>query len=158
VQTESLRSVLEQDHHEIDEGVEPIVSGGAVTAEQRKSLVRAIDALRRHIYAEEELLFPALRAAGLVGPILVMLREHAEMWQSLDALDRLLESGATGDDALPVLCRQLFGQLQAHNPKEETILYPQADSALSAEEVSRVRAFLDSGQLPEGWMCRHLQV
>lgn len=157
METETLRAVLEREHQEIDAGVEPVTGQGTVDADQRQALLRAMVALRRHIYAEEELLFPPLREAGLVGPILVMLREHAQMWQSLEALDRLLDSGSVGDDALPVLSRQLFAQLQAHNPKEETILYPQAD-ALPTGVVSGVRDFLDSGQLPEGWMCQHLQV
>jgi iron-sulfur cluster repair protein YtfE (RIC family) len=150
--------VLEREHRAIDAAIEPLVTGGAVSAERRKALVHGVGALRRHIYAEEELLFPQLRAAGLVAPVLVMLREHAQMWQTLDALDRLLESAAIGDDAIPVLARQLFAQLQAHNPKEEAILYPQLDVALGADEAAHLRWFLDSGQVPQDWLCQQLQV
>jgi iron-sulfur cluster repair protein YtfE (RIC family) len=155
---ESLRSVLEGEHREIDAAIEPLLGGGAVSAERRQAFVRAVGALRRHIYAEEELLFPQLRAKGMVAPVLVMLREHAQMWQTLDALDRLLESAAIGDDAIPVLARQLFAQLQAHNSKEEAILYPQAELTLSADGRAQLREFLRSGQLPEDWMCQQLQV
>ena len=48
-------------------------------------VVRAMESLRRHIFLEEQLLFPPLREAGMIAPVLVMLREHGEIWQSLDA-------------------------------------------------------------------------
>ncbi len=156
--TESLQSVLEDEHRAIDSAIEPLVAGGSVSAERREAMVQAADTLRRHIYAEEELLFPQLRAARMVGPVLVMLREHAQMWQTLDALDRLLESTPIGDDAIPVLARQLFTQLQAHNPKEEAILYSQIEVALGSDELAQLRQFLESGQLPQDWMCQQLQV
>ncbi|HEY3459830.1 MAG TPA: hypothetical protein VGL52_03315 [Casimicrobiaceae bacterium] len=36
--------------------------------------------LRRHAYVEHEILLPPLMKAGLVMPVLVMKREHAQMW------------------------------------------------------------------------------
>lgn len=153
---ESLQLMLVSEHRAIDAAIEPLVEGGAVSAERRKALVHAVEVLRRHIYAEEEMLFPQLRAAGMVGPVLVMLREHAQMWQTLDALDRLLESAAIGDDAIPVLARQLFAQLQAHNPKEEAILYSQLEVVLGSDEAAHLRQFLGSGQLPQDWICQQL--
>lgn len=156
MQPESLRSVLEREHRHIDAAIQPVLASSTVGVEQRSALLRAIVALRRHIYAEEELLFPALRNNGMVGPILVMLREHAQMWGTLDALELRLD--ADDDSEVPALCGALFTQLQAHNPKEEAILYPQADSMLDAGELSHLRAFLDAGELPSGWACQHLQV
>lgn len=156
MQPESLRSVLEQEHRHIDAAIEPVVGSSTIGGEQRSALLDATTVLRRHIYAEEELLFPALRDAGLVGPILVMLREHAQMWGTLEALDHRLD---THDDTeVPTLCGELLAQLQAHNPKEETILYPQADTVLDTDALSHLRAFLDAGELPSGWACQHLQV
>ena len=51
------------------------------------------------------------------------------------------------------LCRQLTVRLLHHNLKEEKILYPRADDALHPAAASRLREFLHSGQLPEGWVC-----
>jgi hypothetical protein len=51
------------------------------------------------------------------------------------------------------LCRELVVQLQHHNPKDEQILDPQADQVLHGEVGSRLKAFIESGQLPEGWVC-----
>jgi iron-sulfur cluster repair protein YtfE (RIC family) len=91
-----------------------------------------------------------------MGPIMVMLREHAQMWQTLDLVESLLGAHAP-DVALQNTCRELFTQLRSHNPKEEQILYPQADDHLSPSEQTRLRAFSDSGQIPEGWTCAGLR-
>lgn len=124
----------------------PLGSGG-----RPGQLAAATAALRRHIYLEEEFLFPALSAGGLAAPIFVMLREHAQIWQTLDTLERAIAGGDTSD-ALQ-LCHQLLVQLQHHNMKEERILYPETDQALSADAAVRLTEFLVSGSLPDGWVC-----
>lgn len=81
--TESLVDALEREHQQIDHAIDDFLSeGGDATA-----LLGAITALRRHIYLEEEYLFPALPDPALAAPVFVMLREHAQMWRLLDALD-----------------------------------------------------------------------
>lgn len=87
-----------------------------------------------------------------MAPVFVMLREHAQMWLILDALERDLECGIASDAAL-ARCNQLTIQLQQHNLKEERILYPQADDVLTGSASEQLRTFLDSGELPEGWVC-----
>lgn len=153
--TESLEIALEREHREIDAGIEGFAGDGSARVQDRAALADAIGSLRRHIYAEEELLFPPLRAAGLLGPVLVMLREHGEMWETLDSLERLLQSD--DDDPVAAARRQLLRQLQNHNAKEETVLYPQAEGMLTARAVACLRAFLDSGTLPPGWTCQHMR-
>lgn len=148
MQTGSLAAALEREHHEIDAGFAAFTSAPW----DLRPLGHAIGALRRHIYLEEEFLFPLLREAepGLAPPVFVMLREHAQIWGTLDALERELASG-TGTalalrKRLAVLCLH-------HNLKEETILYPRADQALPGAAADRLRAFIGSGELPEGWIC-----
>lgn len=149
MEIESLAAALEREHREIDEGIEAFTAGPP--SRDQQPLRCAIRALRRHIYLEEEFLFPPLHQAGLVAPVLVMLREHAQMWKLLDSLERQLDAGAAG--AGLTLCQQLSVQLQHHNLKEERILYPRADEALTASATAQLRAFLDSGELPDGWVC-----
>ena len=149
--SEPLAAALEREHREIDEGIARFVadpsSAGAVA-----SLAVAIAALRRHIYLEEEFVFPVLSAGGLVAPIFVMLREHAQIWQTLDALEPDVAS-SDGTPDVSLAGHQLLVQLQHHNMKEERILYPDAERVLPAEAASRLRAFLQAGTLPEGWVC-----
>jgi site-specific DNA-cytosine methylase len=47
---------------------------------------------------------------------------------------------------------------QHHNPKEERILYPQADQALTPAAAARLQTFLASGELPDGWVCERARV
>jgi len=148
----SLAAVLEREHHDIDNGIEAfaaLLAAGEVDAEP---LRRAAGALRRHIYIEEALVFPPLRDAGLVAPVFVMLREHGQLWRTLDALDAELRL-ASDAPTLQKLCKELVVELQHHNPKEEQILYPQADQVLTALVNAQLRRFLDSGQMPDGWVC-----
>ena len=148
METISLAAALEREHHEIDAGVAAFTAAPS----DRQPLMRAIRALRRHIYLEEEFLFPLLREAepGLAAPIFIMLREHAQIWATLEMLERELDDGAVVGSAL---CRQLSVRLLHHNLKEEKILYPRADEALQPAAAGRLRAFLGSAGLPDGWVC-----
>lgn len=143
--TETLATALEREHHEIDAGIagflaDPGAGDGALRA--------AVDALRRHIYLEEVLVFPSLREAGLMAPVFVMLREHGEMWRLLDQAD-----GSDDPDRLSTLCAELMPLLEAHNGKEEPILYPQVDAVLDDDLSAILREFLASGSMPGGWVC-----
>ena len=152
MEIESLAGALEREHQEIDAGIGAFTAGPPAGGRDRARLARAVHALRRHIYLEEEFLFPLLREAepGLMAPIFVMLREHAQLWRTLDSLERELDAG-TGDGVRA--CRQLAVQLLHHNQKEEKILYPQADQALPEAAAAKLREFLAAGELPAGWVC-----
>lgn len=150
--TEPLSATFEREHREIDHAL--LAVNDHVIDLHR--LVDAVHTLRRHIYAEEEFMFPALREAGLTGPVLVMLREHAEMWQLLDDIDAQIAAEGAAHQLCDAAAR-LLGMLQRHNPKEETILYPQVDAVIDAEPASMLRQILVGGDLPEGWRCQHLR-
>ena len=109
-------------------------------------------ALRRHIFLEEEFLFPPLRDAGFVAPIFVMLREHGELWRTMQAIEEALEA-ESADSLVPGQCKWLLAQLEKHNSKEEPILYPHADAVLGAPASAEPRAFLEQGRMPDGWVC-----
>jgi regulator of cell morphogenesis and NO signaling len=150
--TGTLAAALEREHREIDEGIAAYLVGQAEGPGGIEPLTQAIAALRRHIFLEEEFLFPPLRAAGLIAPVFVMLREHGEIWDTLDAVDALLRAGAprgTVDEA----CQTLLAQLGRHNSKEEPILYPRADDVLDGDASASLEAFLAAGEVPPGWVC-----
>ncbi|HLT10580.1 MAG TPA: hemerythrin domain-containing protein [Micromonosporaceae bacterium] len=150
--TESLAVALEREHREIDEGIAEFTAALAAGVVEADPLLRASQALRRHIYLEERFLLPPLREAGFAAPVFVMLREHGQIWRTLDTLDSQVASGA--DPAtLHQTCRELEVQLQHHNLKEERILYPQSDHVLTETAQSELRDFLEKGHLPDGWVC-----
>lgn len=152
MEIETLAAALEREHREIDEGIAAFMSGDQ--AGNEKPLFRAIHALRRHIYLEEEFVFPLMRKSepALSAPVFVMLREHGQMWQVLDSLEQEPNVTGSGGDGL-TLCRRLTVLLLHHNPKEEKILYPRADGLLPEPAATRLREFIASGQLPLGWTC-----
>ncbi|MGH2833878.1 MAG: hemerythrin domain-containing protein [Solirubrobacteraceae bacterium] len=148
----TLRAALEREHREIDAGIEAFSAGQAQGARTIESLTRAMRALRRHIYLEEQFLFPAMRE-GFAIPIGVMQHEHGQIWRTLDVLeDQLHDSG----DSASVLDRshELLSQLERHNAKEEPIFYSQADRSLTPSASAQLQAFLDTGQMPYGWVCQ----
>jgi hemerythrin-like domain-containing protein len=149
---QTLASALEREHREIDAGIEAFTSGSR--AGDALSLSGAIQALRRHIYLEEEFLFPPLRedAPALSAAVQVMLREHGQMWDVLDPLEREIVTASRGETAL-TLCRQLVDMLSPHHLKEEEILYAAADDLLTRPAEVRLRGFLAYARLPEGWSC-----
>jgi Hemerythrin HHE cation binding domain. len=156
MENDTLAAALEREHRDIDQGIETFTTGLAAGDSQTESLRRAMDALRRHIYLEEEFLFPPLRQAGLVAPIFVMLREHGQLWKTLETLDTALGEKSLGA-SVPQVCAELVAQLQAHNSKEEPIIYPQADTVLTPAGSAQLKAFLDSAQTPDGWVCHGAQ-
>ena len=144
-------AALEHEHHEIEAGINAFLEGLSLGETRMPELTRAVDALRRHIYLEEEFLFPPLRAAGMIPPVLVMLREHGEIWRTLDAI-QILDPGADREGARE-RCGELLAQLDIHNAKEEPIIYPQGDAVLTDEAKRELHGFIDSGRMPQGWVC-----
>lgn len=147
----TLSAALEQEHHDIDGGIEEFSSGLKHGETDPAPLLKAMQALRRHIYLEEEFLFPPLKAS-LMMPIFVMLREHGEIWDAMDGLDAMLASDADAD-SLRNACRELLATLEAHNTKEEPVIYPQADTALDEATSAKLQEFLDIGTMPNDWRC-----
>ena len=147
-----LADALTREHHEIDEGIEAYLAGLDGGPVDTTALQRAMRALRRHIYLEERFLFPPLREAGMMMPILVMLKEHGELWRAMDALDDALATGADAA-ALREHCRGMLSLLESHNSKEEPIVYPRADADLADFQRVQLAQFLADGTFPDGWVC-----
>lgn len=147
-----LSAALQAEHREIDAGIEEYARTAQAGQPQVEPVLRAMGALRRHIYLEEAMLFPSLREAGLVAPVFVMVREHGEIWRSMDALEAAVATDA-GGTAAAAICREMVKQLEAHNMKEEMILYPQADAVVTGGDSEALQRFLATGSMPDGWVC-----
>lgn len=150
--TATLAEALADEHRVIDAGIEAFAQGVAGGKPPVATMLKALEAHRRHIYLEEAMLFPPLRAGGLFAAILVMLKEHGEMWQIMDELAPLVAAGGT-DPAVPGLCEKFVALVAKHNEKEEATIYAKADATLSAPATAELRAFMASGAMPDGWVC-----
>ena len=148
----TLSVALEREHQEVDSAIgaflEKLAGGTVDTAE----LTAALTALRRHIYLEEEILFPPLRTGARMMSIFGMIRGHGEIWHTIDALAAGLADGADAA-ALREHAARLLELLTAHNKVEEPVIYPGADADLSPEQASTLGDFLADGVMPDGWVC-----
>lgn len=141
----SIQAALEREHRDIDDCLSDYLSDPSLT----DVLLTGLHALKRHIYLEEEFLFPPLRDAGLTMPVQVMIREHGELWRLTDAL----ESQMGDPEAAAATASKLAALLDLHNSKEEPMLYPHAGTALTSQAAEQLEIFLGMGSLPHGWVC-----
>jgi regulator of cell morphogenesis and NO signaling len=81
-----------------------------------------------------------------------MLRQHAQIWKTLDSRERALASEAARNTARG-LGRQLAVQLRHHNLKEEKVLYPLAmfDRAAPGSARGLVRTHHAKRGRPHRW-------
>ncbi|MEB3980024.1 hemerythrin domain-containing protein [Mycobacterium sp. 663a-19] len=150
----ALSAALEREHREIDSGIEAFLEKLDCGSLQPEPLTAALEALRRHIYIEEVFLFPPIREAGLAMPIFVMMREHGELWRTMDTLKDLLADGRDGG-RLRDTCRRLLDLLDQHNSKEEPVVYPHADADVPPQTTAELTRFIETGHTPGGWVCQH---
>lgn len=151
----SLAEAFTREHHEIDAGIEAYVAAAeADPLDRAVPLLAAMEALRRHIYLEEEVVFPRLPVATLMMPLMVMRREHGELWRRMDDLAARIEADGAESADLEAACGELLQLLDNHNSKEEPIIYPHLDGDLNVNEQARVREMLATDTLPEGWVCQ----
>ncbi|NME89455.1 hemerythrin domain-containing protein [Corynebacterium stationis] len=83
----SLAAAFTAEHHDIDAGIEQYLADTAAPDPRQRAvpLQNAMAALRSHIYLEEEIVFPHLPKGALMMPLIVMRKEHGEIWQRMDA-------------------------------------------------------------------------
>jgi hemerythrin-like domain-containing protein len=96
-----------------------------------------------HHGKEEEFLFPALEAAGVMregGPIGVLLGEHDEGRRLVSRLDQCVADHRSGDRQAAAGIQETItayvNLLQQHITKEDTVLFPLADERLGAEQAA----------------------
>jgi len=146
----SLRGIneaLSWDHDRLDDLEARAFQARARGDSERAVAVFAIFAfgLRRHIRFEEELLFPEFEArlglSSAMGPGAVMRDEHRAI---LECLGRIERSIGDPDSSAESTRRALHAILGSHNFKEENIVYPGTDGAMSPSErdalVARIQA------------------
>ncbi len=134
----TLSNHMADNHHHCDELF--ATAEQAVESEQWPQAAEAhqgfIDAMERHLKAEEELLFPAFEeASGMTeGPTSMMRHEHEQMRSLFAQMSQALQAQRS-DDYLGA-SETLLIMMQQHNAKEEQILYPMLDQMLAAQAES----------------------
>lgn len=149
----SLHAALKQDFALIERGIQDFLDrrGGLSAATQ--SLRESIATLRRHIYIEEEFLFPALRDAGEIGPVFAMSTEHHDLWSTLDQMELQLADGSP-EAVQQQTCQILMAEFDRHSSAEDPIVFGHAQDSLTSQEQATLRSFVENSVLPPSWVCR----
>ncbi|MCG6862179.1 MAG: hemerythrin domain-containing protein [Chromatiaceae bacterium] len=135
---DSISGYMTDDHRRCDHLLAACEAG--VSARSWPALEEAADglgsALERHFKLEEEVLFPELEQvdARSRGPVGVMRMEHAQMRKMISELATAARE-RDSDRCFGIL-ETLHMFIQQHNTKEEGVLYPLADGALTAQAPS----------------------
>jgi len=110
-----------------------------------------------HHRKEEDVLFPAMAAAGIPqegGPLGVMLHEHEEGRSFIRGLRQSTRAMAGGDaaarDELVSNARGYVALLRAHIAKEDMVLFPMAGAAIAPGEQARVAEAFEHIEQAEG--------
>ncbi len=131
----NISQYLSNDHGTCDElysSLENIVTKGDWEKTHKKAQV-FFDAMEQHFALEEEILFPTLEdyTGMTMGPTAVMRMEHKQMRVLMKEMQEALAE--KNKDTVLGSGETLLILIQQHNMKEENILYPMADDALSEE-------------------------
>jgi hemerythrin-like domain-containing protein len=139
----TISELLESDHVRLDDLADRMCR--TVQVEPLRAVVLAhlfAGGLKRHIRAEETILFPlfSARLGGETHQVALMEREHVAIVHYVDRL--LLAAGRAvdpswRDEAIEDLLRAQHGLaavLSEHNDKEERTLFPLLDRTLSEEQ------------------------
>jgi len=125
-----------EEHHEFCDEIFAAAENAALSGELTEAARQFADfrnQMEAHFRAEETLLFPGFEEAtgNIYGPTEVMRGEHRHMREMMEAMEKSIRDGDAGDYA--GLSETLLIMMQQHNHKEEGMLYPMCDNALSAD-------------------------
>ena len=141
-----VEELFPADHQRIDDILERVLRH----EDEINSFAELQHALIRHIYWEEEFLFPAVEARGLSGPPRIMRVEHGQICRLLEEFEKALGSG---QPIRPDRLQGLKRLLAAHNSKEESVLYPMADTMLGQDSLNELLDRIIAAKMPSGWQC-----
>jgi iron-sulfur cluster repair protein YtfE (RIC family) len=148
---DTVTAYLTWDHDELDLMLHDVVHiVDDQEWEQADDHMRELAArLTRHIQLEEAILFPLFEErVAMIGPTQVMRSEHREILAALDRMRGAIES--RDPDGFSGSLRDLVTRLTPHNDKEENVLYPAIDRAVSQTEratlLDRVLGYRAAGE------------
>ena len=146
--TATITAYFEQDHDRLDGLLRTFHELKRTDYPKAKEAFKEFKfGLQRHIVWEEDLLFPVWEErTGMTegGPTAVMRMEHRKIGAALEALHQKVQDADPDSDQEE---QALTALLEAHNLKEERVLYPAIDNLLADDE--RASLFERMRTIPE---------
>lgn len=136
-------ATLYSDHHRVCDDVFADVEAAGVEgrwSDAEVAMTRFARLMEAHLSSEEASLFPAFEAAtGMTqGPTQMMRIEHEHMRALIARMQRALTTKDT--DEFAGAAETLLVLMQQHNLKEERMLYPMCDQALTGDTALEATA------------------
>lgn len=124
------------EHHGVCDEIFAAAENAALNGDWTEAARRYADfrnQMEAHFRTEETLLFPGFEQAtgNSYGPTEVMRAEHRQMREMMEAMEKSISGGDV--DNYAGQSETLLIMMQQHNHKEEGILYPMCDDALSSD-------------------------
>lgn len=132
--------LLKQDHDQVRELLAEICESTARAAKKRQSLLEEIAAeLRAHAKIEEEIFYPAFRAAAENSEQRQMIAEAFEEHRAVEELVLPdLEQTETTSEQFGGRCKVLKDLVEHHAREEEKQMFPQAKKLFDKQQLQEL--------------------
>ena len=141
MEDENVEYFMTKDHQDTNEILDTVLKDSIKGVVDRESIAKVTEMLRRHIYIEEEILFPALPSDN-DKDIEFLEVQHGEVFRFLKSLN-----SNNNADLIKDISKKLLDLLIEHNAFEESFIYGNFEK-LDA-------AFIEKITFPVGWKCRY---
>lgn len=158
-----LKDRLGDEHGLVERALRSIVSGPSTDEAVRQTFEQCVRALRKHMYVEEEIIFPRVLAhfgGEVLGVVRGLEAEHGAVLKLLEKARLALQMGdqASFRRELEGVLRVLHGgrgQL-GHHQREEQTVYSLLD-VLGEKPLEELEREAEVAAAPEDWTSRSLR-
>lgn len=126
---------LASDHRQIEDLFEQILVAGETEHAKRAKLFKKLDqALSRHTYAEEAVVYPTMSEAEAEADARALASDHFDFRNQIHAIEALERNDPHWGQSV----RTLHTQFKRHADKEEDIVFPALRDRLSPQQNARL--------------------
>ncbi|GEM_PF-7031029 len=147
-----ISQFFEQDHQRVESVINGFRHSLEVGVPDKAFFDQLIQGLHRHIYWEEDLLFPLVKPLADGEVIDEFCTDHALIWKNLGELEAGLSQGTPGGK-LELTLNEMVEVLEAHNIDEERTIYAQADQLCDGLAADEFLGKVQGADAPSGWHC-----
>lgn len=148
-----IGELFRKDHERLDSVIKGFRKSLESGTPDKEYLSQLIQGLHRHIYWEEELLFPLAKPYTADEAIIEEFNtDHGLIWNNLAELEAGVAQGLP-PGRLELILDEMGDVLEAHNVDEEHQIYARVDEVCDARTAAEFVARVEKADVPQGWRC-----
>ncbi|MBX8639604.1 MAG: hemerythrin domain-containing protein [Thermoplasmata archaeon] len=150
-----LMEIATVEHGEITDELSKFIGSIKENSVDEEKFLRFRKRLKNHMFAEEEVLFPAVVDAEHIRIARGLEYEHAAIW----LLAHRIASGLHRSDVGYVLkkAQSVTRLISFHIRREEETIYGFLEDNIEDDDAVDLIARMKSDTVPEDWVCRYLR-